>query len=249
MRSIIHRTALSATLLGGALCAQVSHATDFATVVSSTPVTASVQVPRQVCSEGQQWVQAPPSGAGALIGAVAGGVIGSTLGGGFGRAVATGVGAMTGAVVGNQVEANANPVAAVPVRHCQTVSSVETRVVGYDVMYDYAGQRYSTRMARDPGQQVAVNVQAVESGGATVPAPVERAQEGVPVPLNSAPAAAASTTVIYANAPQPVYYYAAPPAVYLAPTIGFGLGYYGGYYGRYYRGGYGGYRGGYVGHH
>ncbi|MEP6874704.1 MAG: glycine zipper 2TM domain-containing protein [Burkholderiales bacterium] len=215
-------TAVFAAAIGAPLAAG---AAELATVISSTPVTASVPVARQVCNDGQQLVQQRPSGAGAVIGAIAGGVIGHNLGNGFGRTAATGIGAVTGAVVGDQVEAANSPVTEVPGRRCQTVSSYENRVVGYDVMYDYAGQRYSTRMARDPGRQMAVNVQPAEGG---LPAPLDTYREGAPVPANEAP-----QTVYYAPAPQTVYY--APSPVYIAPVIGFGFGYYGGYRGRHWR--------------
>ncbi|MEP7295670.1 MAG: glycine zipper 2TM domain-containing protein [Burkholderiales bacterium] len=206
----------------GAVCA--AQAAEMATVISSTPVTASIAVPRQVCSDGQQIVQQRPSGAGAVIGAIAGGVIGHNLGNGFGRAAATGLGAVTGAVIGDQVEAANSPVSEVPVRRCQLVSSHEERVVGYDVMYEYAGQRYSTRMARDPGRQFAVSVQPADAGA--LPEPVYQPREGTPVPSTLAP-----QPIYYEQpAPQPVYYYA-PSPVYFAPMIGFG--YFGGHRGHY----------------
>ena len=221
MQSTFHCLAAAVATLGTVCTAQ---AVEMATVVSSTPVTASIAVPRQVCSDGQQIVQQRPSGAGAVIGAIAGGVIGHNLGNGFGRAAATGFGAVAGAVVGDQVEAANSPVTEVPVRRCQLVSSYEQRIVGYDVMYEYAGQRYSTRMARDPGAQFAVSVQPAEGSG--LPAPVDRLQEGTPVPSNAAP-----QTYYYSPAP-PAVYYGAPP-IYVAPLLGFGVGYYGGYYGGY----------------
>ena len=143
------------TPLGGALTAD---AAELASVVSSTPVIVSVAVPRQQCSDTQQLVQQRPSGAGAVIGAIAGGVIGHNLGNGVGRAAATGFGAVAGAVVGDQVEAANSPATEVPVRRCQTVTVYENRTVGYDVMYDYAGQRYSTRVPRDPGARMAIDV-------------------------------------------------------------------------------------------
>jgi uncharacterized protein YcfJ len=221
MRHTIHRAAAAAAALAATLGGlPTAQAAELATVVSSTPVTASVPVARQLCSDGQQLVQQRPSGAGAVIGAIAGGVIGHNLGNGFGRAAATGIGAVTGAVVGDQVEAANSPVSEVPVRRCQTVTTYENRTVGYDVMYDYAGQRYSTRMSRDPGRQLAVNVQPADGG---LPAPLDAGREGMQVPLNAAP-----QTVYYAPAPQSVYY--APSPVYLAPVIGFGFGYYGGYH-------------------
>jgi uncharacterized protein YcfJ len=198
-----------------------AHAVEYGTVVSSTPVIASVPVARQVCSEGQQIVQQRPSGAGALLGAIAGGVIGHNLGNGFGRAAATGIGAVAGSVIGDQVEANAAPAYEVPVRRCQTVSNYEDRTVGYDVMYDYAGQRYSTRMTRDPGKQIAVTVQPADAAGASVPAPAytEPAPQAAPPP------------VYYQPVPRTVYYDYPAPRVYVAPVISFGFGYYGGWRG------------------
>jgi len=214
-----------ATTFGGTWAA---HAAELATVVSSTPVIVSVMVPRQQCSDGQQLVQQRPSGAGAVLGAIAGGVIGHNVGNGFGRAAATGIGAVAGAVVGDQVEAANTPVTEVPLRRCQTVSSYENRTVGYDVVYDYAGQRYSTRMARDPGSQFAVSVQPAEGG---LPAPLDAGRDGTPVPAY----AAAPQSVYYAPAPQTVYYapapYYAPYPYYVMPSISFGFGYYGGHRG------------------
>ena len=150
-------TAVAAAAVTG-FTPYAAQAAELATVLSSTPVTAQVPVSRQQCVQGEQYVQQAPSGVGAVIGAIAGGVLGNSVGGGFGRAAATGLGVVAGSVVGNQVEANGNPVSAVPVQRCQTVTSYENRVVGYDVTYDYAGQHYSTRMARDPGRQFAVDV-------------------------------------------------------------------------------------------
>src|ERR1700733_11652061 len=92
--------AIGAVLAGPAAFAapnnSASNNSAYATVISSTPVTANVPVPRQQCTEGSQYVQQAPSGAGALIGAVAGGLLGNTVGGGFGRAAATGIGAVAG---------------------------------------------------------------------------------------------------------------------------------------------------------
>ena len=219
----MHRAAaLTAVLAAATGVPLTAGAAELATVISSSPVTASVPVARQVCNDGQQLVQQRPSGAGAVIGAIAGGVIGHNLGDGFGRAAATGLGVVAGSVIGDQVEANANPPTEVPVRRCRTVTGYETRVVGYDVMYEYAGQRYSTRMGRDPGTQLAVSVQPAQPDGANVPAPA--AADFAP-PLAAAPPQA----VYYEPVPTYVPYYA--PSLYVAPVIGFGFGYYGGYRG------------------
>jgi hypothetical protein len=77
---------------------------------------------------------------------------------------ATGIGAVAGAAIGNGVEvnaANAYPPTAVPVQRCQTVSGYENRTIGYDVVYEYAGRRYTTRTARDPGPEIEIDVRPV----------------------------------------------------------------------------------------
>jgi len=233
MRRTIYPALAVVAAASAAIATPSAFAADYATVVSSTPVTAQVPVRRQVCNDTQQYVQQAPSGAGAVIGAIAGGVLGNSVGGGFGRAAATGVGAVAGSVIGNQVEANANPVTEVPVRRCQIATSYENRIVGYDVMYDYAGQRYSTRMARDPGRRFAVSVQPADGSGGALPAPIGSA------PAPQAGYDDAAVAPAYVAAPQePVYYQPLPPVyytpapyVYAGPAISFGIGYYGGWRG------------------
>ena len=224
-----NRALMAAAALGLAGAAASAHAAEYAQVVSAAPVTVNVPTMRQVCSESRQYVQQRPSGAGALLGAIAGGVIGHNLGNGFGRAATTGIGAVVGSVIGDNVEANANPVDVVPVRRCQVVSAYENRTVGYDVMYEYAGQRYSTRMARDPGAQVAVSVQPADASGAGVPTPIAGNDVAPPAPADTA----APPPVYYQPVPRTVYYDDTGPSIYVAPVIGFGFGYSGGYRGRY----------------
>lgn len=227
------RSALSIALLGSVFA---THAAEFATVVSSTPVNVPMTVAQRVCSNERQVVPAQQTGAGAVIGMIAGGVIGNAFGGGSGRALATGVGAMAGAVVGNQVEANTAVAAGteVPVQRCQVVNTSQQRTVGYDVMYEYQGQRYSTRVDHDPGSRL-----EVVRGSDGVPTPVAAAapqaqpqQYGQPVPAYGQAPVYAPAPVVYA--PAPVYYYTPAPAVYVNPypVVNIGFGYYGGYYRR-----------------
>jgi uncharacterized protein YcfJ len=240
--------AASAALLGATATAS---AAEYANVVSATPVTSSVAVPRQDCVQGEQVVQAQPSGAGAVIGAIAGGVIGNQFGHGFGRAAATGLGVVAGSAIGNNVEANANPPQSVPVRRCRTVNGYESRVVGYDVVYEYNGQRYNTRLPSDPGPRLAIDIRP--SGNA----PLDRV--GPPAGYAAVPPAYGQAAPSYSDvpstyydagpayyAPAPVYYsgYSAP--YYIAPAaIGLGIGYWvGRTWHRGYRSGWhGGYRG------
>ena len=234
------RSALFVALLGSAFASQ---AAEYATVVSSTPVNVPMTVAQRVCSNERQVVPAQQTGAGSVLGMIAGGVIGNTIGGGSGRALATGVGAVAGAVVGNQIEANTAVAAGteVPVQRCQVVNTSQERTIGYDVMYEYHGQRYSTRVDHNPGSRL-----EVVRGSDGVPTPVAAAtpqtqpQYGQPVPTyGQAPVyAPAPAAPVYAPvyAPAPVYYYPAPvyAPVYVNPypAVSIGFGYYGGYHRR-----------------
>ena len=228
------RSALFVALLGSAFASQ---AAEYATVVSSTPVNVPMTVAQRVCSNERQVVPAQQTGAGAVIGMIAGGVIGNSFGGGSGRALATGVGAMTGAVVGNQIEANTAFAAGteVPVQRCQVVNTSQQRTVGYDVMYEYHGQRYSTRMSYDPGSRVEIDPRPRDSGA---PAPIAQAEpepqystqySSAPVYTTPAPVYYSpyySPAPVYVN-PYPVY---APVYVNPYPAVSIGFGYYGGYH-------------------
>ena len=247
MKTIIQSGAFAAASVAAVFgLAANANAAEYAKVVSATPVSSSVAVPRQECAEVQQVVQQQPSGAGALIGAIAGGVLGNQLGHGFGRAAATGVGVVAGSAIGNNVEANANPPTTVSSQRCRTVSSYQNRVVGYDVVYEYNGQRYTTRLPSDPGPRLAIDIRP--AGGAPLdrvgpPAgygTVAPAYADTPTYTESPPAYLESGPGYYA--PAPVYYggpayYGAP--YYVGPAIGLGIGYWiGSTWHRGYRGGY-----------
>jgi hypothetical protein len=167
-------------------------------------------------------------------------VIGNQFGHGFGKAAATGLGVVAGSAIGNNVEASANPPTAVPVQHCRTVNGYESRIVGYDVVYEYNGERYTTRLPRDPGPRLAIDIRPAAA------APLDRAgppasYRAVPPAYAAAPAYAepapsyVESPPIY-DEPAPVYqapYYAPAPgyygapyyAPYIAPAIGLGIGY------------------------
>jgi len=107
------------------LAAGTALAQELGQVISSTPVTQQVGVPRQVCTTEQVAVQAPKSGAGALIGAIAGGAIGNAVGSGSGRAAATMLGVIGGSVVGDRVEAQGST-------HIENVQRCEIRQMAQD---------------------------------------------------------------------------------------------------------------------
>ena len=151
-----------------------------------------------------------------------------------------GVGVVAGSAIGNNVEANAAAPQSVPVQRCRTVNAYESRVVGYDVVYEYNGQRYTTQLPSDPGPRLAIDVRP------TAGAPLDRV--GPPVSHGAVPPATyAQTAPSYSEVP-PAYYDAAPayydaspgyyapaPVYYSAPysapyyvapaAIGLGIGY------------------------
>lgn len=201
-----------------ALMGTMATAQEQAKVISSTPVIQQVAIPQQVCSNETIYnSNAQPSGAGAVLGALAGGAAGNTIGNGGGRAAATAVGIIGGALLGNAVEGNAHP-AQQNVQRCTTETRYENRTIGYDVVYEYAGRRYTTRMPTDPGATIPVMVQPVINtpSPANYPAPTQQAPSYYP------PASGPQGT--YTPAPlsyyQPYYpswtpWYAAMPAITL----------------------------------
>ena len=139
------------------------------------------------------------------------GVIGTALG--DGRGLGTVVGAIGGAMLGDKAESNAN---SQPVTTCTTQAVMENRLVGYTVVYEYAGKTYNVQLPQDPGPTIAIQVTPVGM-------------------LPAAPAPAPqSTTVVTPQVvytPPPVVY--APPPVYYRPwpvntSINLGWGWYGG---------------------
>lgn len=138
---------------------------DLARVISATPQTERVNVPRQECRTEYQRQSYNNGGntnvAGALIGGVAGGLLGNTVGRGSGRVAAAAVGAGLGAIVGNNIANNNNyrqGARTVPVESCYQVDNWQTVTSGYLVTYEYNGRNYTTVTTNHPGRYIDVNV-------------------------------------------------------------------------------------------
>jgi len=214
MKNIVAKSIVSTALLAaaGVTLAQSGPANAYGVVISATPVVQQVTVPKQICTTTTvQTLQ--PTGGGALIGAVIGGAIGNQFGKGQGRAVATAVGALGGGLVGNQIEAQNYPT-----QSCHTQNTIENRTVAQNVLYEYAGQRYTVQMPAEGtfrvGSQIALHVEA--------PAiqPVQTVTYTQPTYVRPQPSYIAAPTVYYTGfdhfAPRYIYsepYYAAPRAV------------------------------------
>ncbi len=138
---------------------------DTARVISATPQTERVNVPRQECRTEYQQQSYSRGGnnnvAGAIIGGVAGGLLGNTVGRGSGRVAAAAVGAGLGAIVGNNVANNNNyrrGSRSVPVESCYQVDNWQNVTTGYLVSYEYNGRNYTTVTNEHPGRYIDVNV-------------------------------------------------------------------------------------------
>jgi uncharacterized protein YcfJ len=137
-----------------------------ANVVGVTPITEQVNHPTQQCwTETQQTTQAVPQERnylGAIIGGIAGGLLGAQVGRGNGRvagaAVGAGVGAVAGDAVANQNAGASTVTTSTPVQRCRQVDNFQAVTTGYMVTYEYDGQRFSTRLPYNPGNQLRVNV-------------------------------------------------------------------------------------------
>ena len=196
-------------------------AVEYGTVISSTQVVASVPVPQRQCTEEQRVYPQRSSGAGALIGAIAGAAIGSSIGSGAGQAAATGLGLVAGSVIGDRIETEGTPAPTQIVQRCRTVTRLEQRTLGYDVVYEYQGVQRTARLAQEPGDRIALDIAPVGqvprqrwSGNTTAPAAplVEDYEVERPPPR-----------VVYVQpdyTPVPVYAYGWPyPAVGLGVVI------------------------------
>jgi uncharacterized protein YcfJ len=206
MKNIVVKSVLSTALLAaaGVSFAQANAGNAFGVVISATPVVQQVTVPKQVCTTSTvQYVQ--PSGGGALIGALVGGAVGNQFGRGDGRAVATVIGALGGGIVGNQIEAQNYPGYATQHagQSCHTQNTVENRTVAQNVLYEYAGQRFTVQMPATgdfrPGVRIALQVQSQNQVAPVAPV----TQVYAPQPVYTQPV----QTVSYVQpAPTVVYY-------------------------------------------
>ena len=165
------RAWISLSLALGATPAMADAVYDYARVINAEPIIryATVHVPVKECWEETEYysVTERPRGTigGTIVGAIIGGVIGHQFGHGHQRDHGTVIGSLAGAAIGSEVAvARAGGYQTTqysrPVRRCETRYTVreEERIDGYRVTYIYNGQKYATRMPRDPGSQLRIRV-------------------------------------------------------------------------------------------
>jgi len=191
-------------------------------VVSRIALYQQVAVPGQVCSHTPVTVQPPNSGAGAMVGAIAGAALGSQMGGGQGQALATLAGMIGGAIVGDNIEKQA-PTQTVNQTTCTLQSAYENRLIGYQVVYEYAGKQYTVQLPQDPGPTIALQITPAGLPVAPV-APVAQVAQatGLPTGMLQPQVIYTQPSVVYGS---PYYYNPYP----FSSSINFGWGYRGGH--------------------
>lgn len=154
-------------IMMASLPAMADQYNDSARVISVTPQTERVNMPRQECRTEyqQQTYSNNNSPVGAIIGGIAGGLLGGTIGHGNGRVAAAAVGAGVGAVAGDRISNNNNVATrSVPVESCYQVDNWQTVNSGYLVAYEYNGRTYTTVTNTPPGRYIDVNVAVAPNG-------------------------------------------------------------------------------------
>jgi uncharacterized protein YcfJ len=139
-----------------------SNESDYAKVIEVTPLTKTINTPRQSCHDETVTHQVKPRDTnqviGTVAGAVLGGVIGHQIGGGSGRSIATVAGAAAGGYGGNRIEKHMqdkNTYTTTEPR-CGTVYDKSEKQVGYSVRYRLGDQERTIKMNHDPGDRIPV---------------------------------------------------------------------------------------------
>lgn len=164
-RSMVIGTILGAGIAtaGGAIGSyQLMKDSNYAEVISSTPITKQTKIPHQECRDEtvvrQKPVQDQNRIAGKVIGAVVGGALGNQVGGGNGKKVATVAGAVAGGYAGDKVQANMQKgdTYTTVEQRCKTVYETREDITGYNVTYRFEEKESTVKMSYDPGSRIPV---------------------------------------------------------------------------------------------
>lgn len=130
----------------------------YAQVLRVDPVydTYRTRVPERRCDGQARRDGGDPTG-GTVVGAIVGGALGNQVGKGDGRKAATVAGAVIGGAIGRNIDKNNGSASR---GGCRTVEveREERRISGYEVEYQYKGERFMSRLPYDPGNRLRVRV-------------------------------------------------------------------------------------------
>lgn len=207
MKTWITTSAMFFSVLG-------AQAQEVGQVISRTAVYQQAAAPRQTCTQTPVMAPTPSSGGGAIIGALAGGLIGSQLGGRDSKGLTAMAGVIGGALLGDKAESQSN---APQSTTCSTQTVYENRLVGYNVVYEYAGKQYNVQLPQDPGPTISLQVTPMNAPRSEAPAQTF---------YTTAPAVVEPATVITESrvvyVPTPVYRHF-PPS-YTSINLGWSAG-------------------------
>ncbi len=128
----------------------------YAQVLRATPIYELVRVrsTEQRCGVSSS---RDDSTGGTVAGALVGGALGNQVGKGDGRKASTLAGAVIGGAIGRGIDRN-NSVAGTGNCRMVNVQRDERQLTGYDVEYQYKGEKYMSRMAADPGIRLRIRI-------------------------------------------------------------------------------------------
>lgn len=166
----MNKSMLAGTVLGVAVATTAGSiagykmltASEYAEVLAVTPVTETVNTPREECQDvvvtKQAAVKDEHKIAGSVLGAVAGGLAGNAIGGGGKNTGAKIAGAVVGGVAGNRIQdgMQKGDTYQTTERRCNTVTDVSEITVGYNVEYRLGDETAEVRMDHDPGSAIPV---------------------------------------------------------------------------------------------
>ena len=140
---------------------------EWANVVEKEPVIRIIRKPVQeeVCWQEEVYREVPRSRSRApvVVGAILGGIIGNQFGGGSGRDAMTLAGAALGGSIAKDSQRRHNPqnfYASLEDRCGLNTNWTETeKIIGWDVVYEYKGETYLTRMQDEPGDRIQVQLE------------------------------------------------------------------------------------------
>ena len=140
---------------------------EWATVVEKEPVIRIIRQPVQeeVCWQEEVYREIPESRSRApvVLGAILGGIIGNQFGHGSGRDAMTFAGAALGHSIAKDSQRRHNPqryFASLEDRCGLNTNWKETeQIIGWDVVYEYQGETYLTRMQDEPGERIQVRLE------------------------------------------------------------------------------------------
>ncbi len=144
---------------------------DFAKVKQVTPIYKTIErrIPEETC-----WTETVRhehhtrrSSSSALVGSLIGGAIGHSAGHGKrNKKVGAVIGSIIGASIGNDIEnrkrraGHHQRATYKDLERCETRYTTQTKehLMGYDVTYQYRGERYTTHMHEHPGKRIKVKI-------------------------------------------------------------------------------------------